>query len=160
MKGTHKIVVSNTAVKYEFEVRRNITVIKGDSATGKTTLVEMISEFYESGENSGISISCDKECRTIGGRNWKLLLNSIKDSIVFIDEGNIFLPTNEFAEAVKNSDNYYVIVTREGLVNLPYSVEEIYGIKSSGKYAGLRQVYHELYHIYESYDSKNDQIRR
>ena len=55
MKGTHKIVVSNTAVKYEFEVRRNITVIKGDSATGKTTLVEMISEFYESGENSGIS---------------------------------------------------------------------------------------------------------
>ena len=160
MKGTHKIVISNSTVKYEFELKRNITIIKGDSATGKTTLVEMVSEFYESGIDSGIYISSDKECRTIGGRNWKLLLSSIKDSIVFIDEGNIFLPTNEFAEAVKNSDNYYVIVTREDLVNLPYSVEEIYGIKSSGKYAGLRQVYHELYHIYESYDSKNDQVRR
>ncbi len=156
MKGTHTIVVSNTAVKYEFEVRRNITVIKGDSATGKTTLVELISEFYESGEDSGISISCDKECRSVAGRDWKLLINNIKDSIIFIDEDNEFLPTIEFADTVKNSDNYYVIVSREGLQNLPYSVEEIYGIKSSGKYSGLKQEYHELYHIYGSFDPKND----
>ncbi|MCR5726426.1 MAG: translation initiation factor 2, partial [Lachnospiraceae bacterium] len=32
--------------------------------------------------------------------------------------------------------------------NLPYSVEEIYGIRNSGKYVGLKQVYHEFYHIY------------
>ena len=154
MKGKHRIIVSNSKVKYEFELKRNITVIKGDSATGKTTLVEMISEFYESGEDSGVSISSDKECRSIAGRDWKLLLSNINDSIVFIDEDNDFLPTTEFAEAVKNSDNYYVIVTREGLATLPYSVEEIYGIKSSGKLAGSNQVYHELFHIYEKYDSK------
>ena len=41
-----------------------------------------------------------------------------------------------------------MIVTREGLVNLPYSVEEIYGIRESGKYASLKQTYNELYHIY------------
>jgi len=156
MKGAHRIVVSNSTVKYEFEIKRNITVIKGDSATGKTTLVEMISEYYESGEDSGISILSDKECRTIAGRDWKLLLNNISDSIIFIDEDNSFLPTPEFADAVKNSDNYYVIVTREGLANLPYSVEEIYGIKMSGKYAGLKQAYHELYHIYGNIKSKYD----
>ena len=33
--------------------------------------------------------------------------------------------------------------------NLPYSVKEIYGIHTSGKYAGLKQVYHEFYHIYD-----------
>lgn len=49
MKGTHRVIVSNTTVKYEFDIKRNITVIKGDSASGKTTLVEMMSEFYESG---------------------------------------------------------------------------------------------------------------
>lgn len=52
MKGAHKIVISNATVKYEFELKRNITIIKGDSATGKTTLVEMVTEFYESGIDS------------------------------------------------------------------------------------------------------------
>ena len=70
------------------------------------------------------------------------------EEIIFIDEGNSFVYTTEFAKAVQKSDNYYVIVTREGLANLPYSVEEIYGIRESGKYAALKQTYNELYHIY------------
>ncbi len=147
MRGSHHIIVSNSTVKYEFDIKRNITIIKGNSATGKTTLVEMINEHYESGDESGVTVSCDKECRVVAGREWKLLLSNISDSIVFIDEDNDFLPSVEFAEAVKWSDNYYVIVTREGLSNLPYSVDEIYGIKSSGRFSSLKQVYHEFYHI-------------
>lgn len=54
MKGSYRIVVQNSKVRYDFEIRRNITIIKGDSATGKTTLVEMIREYYEDGEESGI----------------------------------------------------------------------------------------------------------
>lgn len=148
MKGIHQITISNSSVKYEISLKRNITIIRGDSATGKTTLVEMIREYYESGEASGINLICDKECRVLAGRDWKTILPNVKDSIVFIDEDNDFLPTNEFARAVRDSDNYYCLVTREGLPNLPYSVDEIYGIRSSGKYAGLKQVYHEFYHIY------------
>ncbi|MDO4340180.1 MAG: hypothetical protein Q4C91_19155 [Eubacteriales bacterium] len=72
----------------------------------------------------------------------------MKERIVFIDEGNVFVYSTEFARAVQESDNYYVIVTREGLANLPYSVEEIYGIRESGKYATIKQTYNELYHIY------------
>ncbi len=139
MKGSYEIIVANAKLRYEFTVRRNITIIKGDSATGKTTLVEMIREYYESGEGSGIELRCRKECRVLAGKDWKRLLEGIYNSIVFIDEDNAFLPTREFAEAVRESDNYYVIVTREGLPNLPYSVEEIYGIRESGKYASLKQ---------------------
>ena len=42
MKGIHKVVVGTKYLKYEFELRRNLTIIRGDSATGKTTLVDMI----------------------------------------------------------------------------------------------------------------------
>ncbi|MGN1142155.1 MAG: hypothetical protein ACI4TF_13210 [Oliverpabstia sp.] len=80
--------------------------------------------------------------------DWKPLLNSMKERIIFIDEGNSFVSSIDFAREIQKSDNYYVIVTREGLVNLPYSVEEIYGIRESGKYASLKQTYNELYHIY------------
>ena len=42
MKGIHKVVVGTKHLKYEFELRRNLTIIRGDSATGKTTLVDMM----------------------------------------------------------------------------------------------------------------------
>lgn len=148
MKGSYRIVISNAKLRYDFTIRRNITIIKGNSATGKTTLVEMIREYYEAGRNSGIELRCERTCRVLGGRDWKAILNTIQESIVFIDEDNEFLPSSEFAEAVRNSDNYYVIVSREGLPNLPYSAEEIYGIQESGKYASLKQTYNEFYHIY------------
>lgn len=148
MKGKYHIVVQNEYLKYEFDLRRNLTIIKGDSATGKTTLIEMIQEFLINGEDSGISLSCEVECRVLTGNLWKGQLSEIKDSIVFIDEGNRFVVTKDFAEMVKNSNNYYVIVTRENIETLPVSVDEIYGIRSSGKYGSLNPVYHQLYRIY------------
>ena len=49
MKGMHHVIVSNGSMKYEFDIKRNITILKGDSATGKTTLVEMIQEYLING---------------------------------------------------------------------------------------------------------------
>ena len=79
MKGTYLVTVGNSALQYKFEIRRNITIIKGDSATGKTTLVEMIGEYYENGENSGITLNCKKHCVVLEGRQWKYLLDNIHD---------------------------------------------------------------------------------
>lgn len=154
MRGTHQISVQNKRIRYQFEVRRNITVIRGDSATGKTALVDMIREHYENGEASAVQLVCDKECAVLEGRAWAAQLSAIRDSIVFIDEGNEFVTSDAFAAAVAASDNYYVIVTREGIASLPYSVEEIYGIRNSGKYGTLKQTYNELYHLYRT-ESRN-----
>lgn len=148
MKGKYKITIQNKKVKYEFEIRRNISVIRGDSATGKTTLVDMIREYYEIGEDSGIVLKSEKQCAVLEGRNWKMQLQAMNNSIIFIDEGNAFISSKEFASEIQDTDNYYVIVTRESLSTLPYSVEEIYGIRESGKYAGLKQTYNEFFHIY------------
>lgn len=155
MKGKYSVVVGNNVLQYKFEIKRNITIIKGDSATGKTTLVDMIREYYDNGEQSGVTLQCDKQCVVLEGRQWKVLLENINDSIVFIDEGNAFVTSYDFANAVKNSDNYFVIVTRESLPALPYSAEEIYGIKSSGKYGTLQKTYQEFYHIYSNQEYKS-----
>ncbi len=71
----------------------------------------MINEYYESGQESGIDLKCDKQCRVLGGRDWQTLLPTIKDSIVFIDEDNDFWATDEFARNVRESDNYFCLVT-------------------------------------------------
>ena len=148
MKGKYRIVIQNKRIKYDFEIKRNITVIRGDSATGKTALVDMIREHYENGTDSGIELNCDKECTVLEGKNWLSKLKLLTNSIVFIDEGNSFVNSKEFATSIQETDNYYVIVTRESLAALPYSVAEIYGIKNSGKYGSLKQTYNEFYRIY------------
>lgn len=48
----------------------------------------------------------------------------------------------------KQLENYFVLITRENLYNLPYSVDEIYGLHESGKYHDTRKVYQQMYHIY------------
>ena len=50
MKGIHKVAVGTKHLKYEFELRRNLTIIRGDSATGKTTLVDMIRTHMNDGQ--------------------------------------------------------------------------------------------------------------
>lgn len=149
MVGAYHITISNRYLKYEFTIRRNITVIKGNSATGKTTLIELIREYNEQ-DDSGIVIQSEKPCVVIYGRDWKSKLERISDSLVFIDESGRFTKTEEFARAIQGTDNYYIIVSREKLYNLPFSIEEIYGIRKSGKYNSLRPEYtlNEFYHIY------------
>lgn len=149
MRGTHRVVVQNKRIRYDFEIKRNITVIRGDSATGKTALVDMIREHFENGDASAVELNCDKPCTVLDGRTWAGQLSMMQDSIVFIDEGNDFVMSNEFAAAIQNTDNYYVIVTREGIPSLPYSVTEIYGIRDSGKYGTLKRTYNEFYHLYQ-----------
>lgn len=148
MKGSYQIKVSNKRIKYDFTIHRNITIIQGDSATGKTTLIKLINDYYNEGTSSGVKLSCQKDCVVLRGRNWETDLSVIKDSIVFIDEGSKFVTSKDFAKAVKNSDNYYIIITREDLHILPYSVNEIYGIQKTGKTVTNAPTYNSLYRLY------------
>lgn len=148
MKGMHHIVIQNKRIRFAFSIKRNITIIRGDSATGKTTLFSMIEEYGNLGKDSGVQIQCDKACVSLSGKYWQETLENIHDSIVFVDEDSRFLKTKDFAKRIRNSNNYYVLITRENLPALPYSVEEIYGIHCSGKYMDTRQVYNLFYKIY------------
>lgn len=148
MRGTHRLIVRTKRLHYDFELKRNITIIRGDSATGKTTLVDMIQEYASNRSGSPVELICDKACYVLTGPQWKESLSGMRDSIVFIDEGNEFVRSNDFAKEIQKTDNYYVIVSREALPSLPYSVKEIYGIRTSGKYGTLKTSYHEFYRIY------------
>lgn len=157
MRGKYEIRIENKKIIYQFTIRRNITIIRGESATGKTTLIEMLQSYERDREESGITLRCQKRCTVLTDLRWQENLAVIHDSIIFIDEDYRFIRSREFASAVQHSDNYYVLITRDNLFNLPYSVDEIYGIHVSGKYSDLKKTYNEFYHIYGKIPVKSDQ---
>ncbi len=81
MKGKKRVIIQNNRVHYEFVIKRNITIIQGDSASGKTTLVNMIRQAENLGESSGINVSCEVPCRVLEGVNWKIILENSRESI-------------------------------------------------------------------------------
>ena len=131
MIGKYDIEVVTRKVDYQLTVERNITILSGNSATGKSTLYRAIKQFENDGRASGIKLTCDRPCVILEGKNWENDLKEIKQSIVFVDEGAKFINTEEFATAIKKSDNYYVLITRQDLGNLPYSIHEIYELDTN-----------------------------
>ena len=156
MKGKHKIEVRSKRIVFTIELERNITILRGDSATGKTTLVEMLSAYENYGRKSGVTIVCDKTCRVLSGALWEAQLKDIQDTIVFVDEGSAFVSSLDFARAIQKTDNYYVLVTREDLSTLPYSVNAILELKKTT--SRFKRTYNKTYPIYDSLSASNVQL--
>lgn len=108
----------------------------------------MLRQAENLGESSGIDVISDVPCKILEGSNWKIILENSAGNIFFTDEEGSFVNTEEFASMIRESDNYFVLITRENLYNLPYSADEIYGLHESGKYNDTRKVYQQMYHIY------------
>ena len=137
MKGKYHFKVRSKRALFDFTIRRNITILKGDSATGKTTLLHMLYEYLRVGRESGFTVSSDASyfvyLRKEVGRDWKDALFPLKNTIIFIEENNDFVFGRDFADFVKSSGNYFVLVNRAPFRMLPYSIHEIYEIITAGK---------------------------
>ena len=133
MVGKHRVQIGDNTVRYDFVVSRNITIIRGDSGTGKTTLYNLIQEMNQK-KNSGITWNCE--------------------SIIFVDENFSSMRSEKFASIVNSADNYFVLITRAYLPMLAYSIKEVYSMHVSGKYATLNNEYeitvNELQNVYSS----------
>lgn len=86
--------------------------------------------------------------------SWENDLAGYHGGIVIVDEDYSFVYSTDFARFIQNSDNYYVPIIRRDLVDLSYSINEIYGIRTTGRYHFPQKIYNEFYHIYsEEYDN-------
>lgn len=97
MVGKHKVIIESKSIVYELEIKRNITIIKGDSGRGKSLLVDLIVRYNrekrnaERGKKTGrsVSITCDKECFGYrqfdnDSRSWSDILREHTDCIIFL----------------------------------------------------------------------------
>lgn len=134
MRGSYEVRIRNKQkVSYRFTLRRNVTVVRGDSGTGKTTLYDMVATHMRGNAGNAVSVTCERPCVALTDMDWRHQLGGVRDSIVFVDEGARYVESEDFAAAVGGSSNYYVLFTRRPLHQLAYSVDEVYHIKTSGR---------------------------
>lgn len=155
MRGIVNIEVYDKKIHYFLTLRRNITIIRGDSGTGKTVLYRMIQESMSKKNDGNVVLKSNAECRVLtDASEWEFAINNRINTVFFIDEDNDFVSSNKFQVLANQNSNYFVIISREPFTNLTYSSNEIYGFRETGKYRNADRVYNEMYNLYtqESFD--------
>ena len=122
MNGKYEIQIYNNKVHYHLTIKRNITIFQGDSASGKSEMIRLLTAYNNRHESSGVTLISEKICTVLTEEDWEMRLSGYHDRIIFIDEGNSFVRSKRFAGYVKQSDNYFIIIYRDSLHELPYSI--------------------------------------
>jgi len=81
MVGKVEVVLYNNKVHYRLTVKRNITVLRGDSATGKSELIRLLTLYNSNPKSSGITLICERECSVLNEGNWELFLRTYSGRI-------------------------------------------------------------------------------
>lgn len=150
MKGRYFLEIKSRKVFYQLDIERKVTVIKGNSGTGKTFLIRMISDYVELGKDSGVHIqkSGEYDIKVFENRtDWAQELERVHDTIIFVDEDVRYLYEKNFQLLFQTADCYIVIVSRSGMFRqLPYAIASVYELRTQkdGKTFITR-----LYRIYE-----------
>ena len=99
MKGNIQIIVSTKRLRYELNLRRNITVIQGNSASGKTTLIQILSDYLSGRTGPGTEVICSRKCVVLSGDAEGAIarVQTLSDSVVFVDEQERFLHSKALA---------------------------------------------------------------
>lgn len=103
--------VSNNGniLKYDLDLRGNVTVVKGDSGTGKTLLCKVAKQNIE---NYG-----DKRLAVIDSSNKNIInmesLRNLKGKIIFIDDADLIKQKELFNFIVTDTSNYYIVFKRD-----------------------------------------------
>ena len=160
MKGKYYFRLQHKKKLYELEIKRNITVIQGDSGTGKTHLISLLSSYLDYklsgvGPGKNIIVNTNADIDILTNRDWSRGNVKYDNQVLFCDEGFAFLEDADFINFVKSSNCYFVFITREPLNQLAYSTDEIYGIKVSNNIEHLESVYNEQFSIYNHENINN-----
>jgi len=132
--GKYNIIVDAKKRYYEFDVKRKFTIITGDSATGKSILFKDITN----GHFTKIYVTKYNSKNKLEYTDTKLIpflnierfdgntpFSQYKNQIIIIDEHVVKL-TKDFIKLMRESDNYFILITRNKLGYLNYAIEEIF----------------------------------
>lgn len=173
MIGKYRVTVEDKKVRYDFTVKRKYTILQGDSASGKTTLYNMIANpKFNKIEVSSVDSSGLKAVDIIAvpkAKNaYSILFENSKKAIYVVDESVEDYCSEYFIKLMEDTDAYFIIITRKQLVyekinkkglieetHLSYSINEVYELESTVSNAKYVDTFSNCYKV-EQLDKSPD----
>lgn len=134
-----KLEVSSKRLNYKIDIYGKYTIITGNSGSGKTTLFNMVMDC--SIGNKAIKIYCDKKVVALANNFTGTELEHYTECVIIIDEYNLLLKRKDAASIFKNSNNYFIIITRKILDYLPVSIDNYLMLENENKLNKAKQIY-------------------
>lgn len=130
--------IETNRLEYKFNVVSKYTVIKGDSATGKTT-------FYELVETMNINPATvrnlgDLKVFAVPTLFDNFRIENYENYVLVVDEECSLFKRKDVPSILKNSNNYFIIINRSLKINLAFLHDNdhyFYTMKTSGKFHTL-----------------------
>ena len=128
------LYIKSRYINYEIEFNRKVTIIQGDSGTGKSKIIETRNEMWDTGlgeiyTSNNIPVSVVENIP-----DWERILDVDEVRLFIVDEDCNFVMSNRFADIVHRSRSYFIIINRDPIKGLNYSYKDIYEMKNSGKF--------------------------
>ena len=133
--------IKGKRINYLLEIRDRITIIRGDSATGKSTMVKIISQKLR-GVNNGFEINTPFQLKEVLIDN--IEYPDLDCNNLYILDGGTLEHSDKFANFVNKSRSYFIIISRDRLSNIMYSFESIYEFYDDNGITKLKRKYVEL----------------
>lgn len=134
-----KLEVADRRISFELVLRRKVTVIRGNSATGKTVLWDMINR---SKINPAVSIHCTRPVYALHDLvSCQSDLDALSGSVLIVDEDSPLYLNREFMNSVLDYNIWIVFITRDDRhLSIPFSMNEIYEFVPTGKVVTMRRL--------------------
>lgn len=137
-----RIEISDISEKvvYTMDITNRITIIRGNSATGKSVLVRLI-------DNIGkpqVKVSSDIDIIHI---NSKLILEGfpLKEDRIYIMDEDDGIEHPEVVKKINDKRYKFILITRrEDFGSFSYDIYQIYHFKNSGRYHNLIRTYGKI----------------
>lgn len=134
-----KLRVEDRRISFDLLLRRKVTVVRGNSATGKTVLWDMINR---SRTNPAVSVSCSKPVYALHDLvSCHSDLAALSGSVIIVDEDSPLYLNREFMNSVLDYNIWTVFITRDDRhLSIPFSMNEIYEFVSIGKVVTMHRL--------------------
>lgn len=151
------IKVESKREYYEFDLKRKVTVIRGESGRGKSSFVSAATD--TSGAYKKYYSAKGFVYQELTGENWADVLSgfiNLNKRYIFLIDDEDFVVTSTFSDLyMRDTHNYYIIINRHAvkdfrsLSQIPFAVDSVYDFKTSGRKHWLEPHY-KIDSVYQS----------
>lgn len=132
---------SKKTIQYDLDIKNRLTILKGNSASGKSILTKMIDAHSV---DKSIIINSDIPIRHLTYSSLELNPDLSSDVVYILDEYD-GVDTKLASKYINNRNYKFILITRYEINHLiNYSTDDIYELYKSGKIIKNRKLYSNI----------------